>query len=255
MNLPPELRSKVFDLCKQKDLTNMALVSKKCLDEVRPYIWSHLLISWYRLRVPNDFDRCKEYFKYTRAIQIGHYTDPSYETDSPFPLRQGYVNFSFCNIINSLNPENMEALILSDFLVADGLQLASLKLPFVTYLDLHQIKAVGNSWEYICTFHYLRQLEIHSCNVASHHFRNIKDLFLLRTLKISDCPELDGSFLAYVNKMSDRLTVFEFVCCDLEGSDYATNLNNLKHIETLALKSTWVHDDFFMALEGKLEKL
>jgi len=256
LQLPPELRSKVFSFCEKKDLISMSLVNKQCCTEVRPYTWACLRISWQRLKVPNDCKQHKHCFQFSRGIHFGNSQDFSFHRDKQI-LRQGFASFSFCNILDGLNPERMEYLSFSHFLVADGLQLASLQLSWITTLRLSDIEALGNSWEYICNFHLLEELQIFDCDINSNHLRNLSDLGYLEVLKITQCRKLDGSCLAYIGQVSSRLKVFKFrfMFDNIQGDSYATHLRDLTEVKKLSLACTQVKNEFLLQLSGKLKNI
>jgi len=249
-DLPVELRLKIFSfISKKKHLLNIALANKQCLNEVQPIIWESLRVSWHILEILKDVQKYKNFLRHTKRLLFADLRSRSQRKDI---LHQGYKSYPFYDILRYCEAEQVRNLTFRSFLVHGGLQLASEKLPLVTSLELKRIESeeFDRSWNYICSFRFLKELVIARCNVVDDHFKGIGNLKMLRVLKISNCRLLLGVCLEYINKVASTLTVFEFQrfpVGGLRGIDtqaYSYLLTNLKDIKVLSFKDTLLGGDF-----------
>lgn len=244
--LPAELQSKIFACCSKEDWKNIALVNKHCCQLIRPSIWARVTKCWHTLETPSDIEKYKDYLSYTTSIQFKDSRLVSQRNLEP--LRQGYKNFLFYEILHHCRSANVRQLEFSDFIVASGLQLASKKLPMVGKIVLDCIQEEG--WKAAFNFYCLKELYIFECNIEDEDFSGIRNIKGLKELSVRRCSRLKGSFFAHVSQIALGLDTFTFEDIDdnVPGKYFTNLLKNLDSVRKLSLVSTLVEDSFFIQL-------
>ena len=129
-SLPNEVRSEIFSCCFNRDLVNFAVSSKSWCGEVIPILWRKVALEWEALTQNNA--NCKTFnLKHTRNLRL-HGQE----------LNLGnYGAFNYCIILHNCDPAKLTSLCIEDFVIEDGLRLASEMLPLLK--SVKRIKKVS----------------------------------------------------------------------------------------------------------------
>jgi len=242
-SLPVELKFKIFADCTKDEWRNFALVNKHYCQLIRPAIWETVTKSWHTLESPCDVEKYKDHLLLT--------TNLLFEDSRPMsqrnlePLRQGYKNFQFYEILHHCNSSKVDYLSFSEFIVAGGLQLATKKLPKISKLVMDGIQ--GESWKFVFHFYCLKELLIYECNIDDDDFAVIRNITGLMELVVRRCSSLKGSFFAHVSPIALGLDNFEFEDFDHNVPEryYENLLKDLGNVRKLSLEYTRIEDSLF----------
>lgn len=217
LELLPELIEHVCSYCSVSDIISISCCNKEYNYFFRPIIWRVVEMPW----AMNSFlPPKKQSLEFTRSLSFSYSND--FKIESPNE-RWGRVKDIFITILNRCTIERLNSLKIESIFSDIGLQFTRELLPNLERLFLHKCNDITEfGWRVVCTFPYLKHLEVFDCSIQDDDLKEIVKNIRLQKLVVSHCRDLSSICLQHVSNFAS-LSELSFSCWRFKESNFGFN--------------------------------
>lgn len=273
VDLPEEMREKIYNYCWVWELTNVACVSKSYHNSVLHLLWHSVRIPWAHVENKKQLeDKKLEYLKYTSTL--GFYSSnrahgPVLNDDENDDEGNDIVDENceehileaYQLILNNCHPDKLESMYFNwpakyINLIKISCELFAKSLREITFRYLQSVNII---WKNIGHLKFLRKLSIEDCTFKADDMKPFPNTHTLRELNLIWNSGIPGEGLSYISNLSElRKIALNGNELDMMDTNAFKKLKNLQNLTDLSLEFSSINDNiltFLCSYLIHLEKL